>query len=117
VTLLLAAVGVYQVIGYSVARRRNEIGIRMAFGAPRKNVLLMVLREGAGLAALGILIGGAAALGVMRFVVSFLYGVNATDPLTFVAVSVLLLAVALLASFVPAHHAMRVDPMVALRHE
>ena len=117
VTLLLAAVGVYGVVGYSVAQRTNEIGIRMAFGAQRNNVLLMVLREGAGLAVLGIIIGGATALGVMRFVMSFLYGVDATDPFTFVAVSVLLLAVALLASFIPAYRAMRVDPLIALRHE
>lgn len=115
--LLLATIGMYGVISYSVAQRTQEIGIRMVLGAGPRSVFRMVLGEGTRLAVLGIAMGLAAALAVTRVMSSFLYGVRATDPLTFTAVSLLLLGVALLACFLPARRAMKVDPMVALRHE
>ena len=115
--LLLATIGMYGVISYSVAQRTQEIGIRMVLGAGPRSVFRMVLGQGARLAVLGIAMGLAAALAVTRVMSSFLYGVRATDPLTFTAVSLLLLGVALLACFLPARRAMKVDPMVALRHE
>jgi putative ABC transport system permease protein len=115
--LLLASVGMYGVISYSVEQRTQEIGIRMALGAERSNVLRMVLGQGARLAATGIALGVLAAVGITRFMSSFLYGIRPTDPFTFGAVSLLLLTTALLACYLPAHRAMRVDPMIALRHE
>lgn len=115
--LLLATIGMYGVISYSVAQRTQEIGIRMVLGAGPRSVFRMVLGQGTRLAVLGIAMGLAAALAVTRVMSSFLYGVRATDPLTFTAVSLLLLGVALLACFLPARRAMKVDPMVALRHE
>jgi predicted permease len=115
--LLLASIGMYGVISYSVLLRTQEIGIRMALGAQRRKVFGMVLGQGAQLAGLGIAIGLVVALGVTRLMASFLYGVRATDPLTFFAVSLLLLGLALLACYLPARRAMRVDPMVALKYE
>ena len=115
--LLLASIGMYGVISYSVAQRIQEIGIRMALGAKRRNIFGMVLGQGARLAGLGIAIGLLVALGVTRLLSSFLYGVQSTDPFTFAAVCLLLLATALLACYLPARRATRVDPMVALRHE
>jgi putative ABC transport system permease protein len=115
--LLLASIGMYGVISYAVAQRLQEIGIRMALGAERRNVFGMVLGHGARLAGLGIAIGLVVALGVTRLMSSFLYGIESTDPFTFAAVSLLLLATALLACYLPARRATRVDPMVALRHE
>jgi putative ABC transport system permease protein len=115
--LVLACVGLYGVVSYSVAQRTQEIGIRIALGAQPASIMQMVLGQGARLAAMGIVIGLAVALGVTRLMASFLYGVKTTDPLTFVAVSLLLLVVALAASYVPARRAMRVDPMVTLRFE
>jgi predicted permease len=115
--LLLAMIGMYGVISYNVARRTQEIGIRIALGAQRRNIFQMVLGHGLRLAAVGIAIGLAAAFGVTRVMTSFLYGVQATDPLTFTAVALLLVFVALLACYIPARRAMRVDPMVALRYE
>jgi len=115
--LLLASIGMYGVISYSVAQRIQEIGIRMALGAERRNVFAMVLGQGARLAGLGIAIGMLIALGVTRLMASFLYGVQSADPFTFAAVCLLLLATALLACYLPARRATRVDPMVALRHE
>jgi predicted permease len=115
--LMLATIGMYGVVSYSVAQRTQEIGIRMAIGAGRSHVFGMVLLQGARLAALGIAIGLASAFLVTRFMTAFLFGVQPTDPLTFVAVSGLLVAVALLACYIPARRATRVDPLIALRYE
>jgi putative ABC transport system permease protein len=115
--LLLASIGMYGVISYSVMQRTQEIGIRMALGADRRKVFAMVLGQGARLAGLGISIGLVAALGLTRIMASFLFGVRPTDPLTFAAVSLLLVGIALLACYLPARRATRVDPMLALRHE
>jgi ABC-type antimicrobial peptide transport system permease subunit len=107
----------YGVISYSVMQRTQEIGIRMALGADRRKVFAMVLGQGARLAGLGISIGLVAALGLTRIMASFLFGVRPTDPLTFAAVSLLLVGIALLACYLPARRATQVDPMLALRHE
>jgi len=115
--LLLASIGMYAVISYSVGQRTREIGIRMALGAERSNVFEMILGQGARLAGVGIATGLVAALGVTQLMASFLFGVQPTDPLTFAGVSLLLMGVALLACYVPARRATRVDPMIALRHE
>lgn len=115
--VLLASVGMYGVISYSVMQRTQEIGVRMALGAERGKVFRMVLGQGARLAGLGVAIGLVVALGVTRLMSSFLYGVQSTDPFTFAAVSLLLLVTALLASYLPARRATRVDPIVALRYE
>ena len=115
--LLLASIGMYGVISWSVLQQTSEIGIRIALGAQRRQILLMVLGQGARLAFAGIGIGLAAALAATRLIARFLYGVQATDPATFAAVSLLLVAVALLASYLPARRAMRIDPMKAIRLE
>jgi predicted permease len=115
--LVLSSVGIYGVISYLVGQRTHEIGIRIALGAQRKDVLVLVLGEGTRTALLGIGIGLAAALGLTRLMASVLYGVSATDPLTFVAVAGVLTMVALAACYIPARRAMRVDPIVALRYE
>jgi ABC-type antimicrobial peptide transport system permease subunit len=104
-------------MAYAVARRTGEIGIRMALGAQRHQVLMMVLRETALLAAAGIVIGIVAAAGLTRYIGSMLYGLKSSDPLTLCSAVVLLLAVALIAGWRPARRASRLDPMVALRHE
>jgi len=115
--LLLAGVGIYGMVSYSVSQRIREMGIRIAVGAERGDVLWLVLDQAARVALLGIVIGIAAALGLTRLMTSLLFGVSATDPVTFVGVASLLTLMALCASFLPARRAMRVDPMVALRHE
>ena len=117
VALTLAAVGLYGLLSYSVARRTQEIGVRVALGAQRRDVLRLVLGEGVRLAVVGVAIGLVASLAVTRLISSLLFGIKATDPLTFVAVAALLSVVALFASYVPARRAMRIDPMVALRYE
>ena len=114
---VLTAIGLYGVISYSVVQRTREMGIRMALGAQRTNILARVLREGALLALVGTAAGLAASLFATRLVKSLLYGIGATDPVTFVLVPLLLIAVALLASFVPARRATLVDPMAVLREE
>jgi putative ABC transport system permease protein len=115
--LLLAAVGVYGLMAYSVEQRTHEIGIRLALGAQMDQVKTMVVRQGMVLALAGILVGLGAALGLARFMASFLFGVDVWDPLAFVGVPVLLAAVALVAVWLPARHASRVDPIIALRAE
>lgn len=114
---LLACVGLYGVIALGVSRRRNEIGVRMALGAQRAQVLGMVLKQSLILVAVGIVIGLPAALGAMRLIAMRLYGVSAADPATTSAATALMIAVAALAGFLPAYRASRVDPMVVLRHE
>jgi putative ABC transport system permease protein len=115
--LALAAVGIYGVVAFSVTRRTQEIGIRMALGAQRAAVLRLVVGEGARLAVGGVVIGIAASFVITRLLSSLLFGVSATDPITFAGVAVLLSMVALLASYIPARRAMRLDPNTALRHE
>jgi predicted lysophospholipase L1 biosynthesis ABC-type transport system permease subunit len=115
--MLLTAIGLYGVLSFSVARRTNEIGTRMALGATRGDVLRMVLRQGLGLIGLGLAIGLAGAFAVTRTLTTLLFGVRPTDPYTFGAVAALLFTVGLVASYIPARRATRVDPMVALRYE
>jgi len=114
---MLAAVGIYGVIAYSVSQRTHELGIRMALGAARADVVRMVIGQGMRMAAAGIALGIAGALALSRILGTQLYEVNATDAGTYLAVSLLLLAIALAATYIPARRATAVDPLVALRYE
>jgi putative ABC transport system permease protein len=115
--LILATVGVYGVMSYAVRQRTQEIGIRIALGAQRRDILAMVGRQGVFIVSIGLIAGLLTALAVGRLVNDFLVGVASTDPVTYVGVSILLAAVAGLATYVPTRRATKVDPMVALRYE
>ena len=117
VALLLAGTGLYGVLSYGVARRTNEIGIRMALGAGRSRVIIMILRETGSMILMGTVAGVAASAGVARLVRSQLYGLSAFDPATVAAAVVILAAVAMVAGYIPAARAARVNPTQALRHE
>ncbi len=117
VALLLAAMGIYGVISYLVAQRTREMGIRLALGAQRREILNLVLGQGLTLTMIGVAAGLALAFALTRFLSSLLFGVSAADPVTFVAIALLLAVVAVMASYLPAHRAMKVDPITALRHE
>jgi predicted permease len=117
VALALGLVGLYGVVAYIVSQRTHEIGVRMALGATRRDVSRMVLRRGMILASTGVVVGLVAAVGLTRLMSSLLYGVEPTDPITFGAVATILIAVAFVASFLPASRASRTDPLVALRFE
>jgi putative ABC transport system permease protein len=115
--LVLAATGVYGIVGYRAVQRTPEIGVRVALGARRPDVVRLLVREGAAFAVGGVAIGLAVALALTRVVASWLYGVGGADPTTFAVVAVAMLAVALAASWVPAYRASRTDAMEALRHD
>jgi putative ABC transport system permease protein len=117
VALVLAAVGIYGVMSYSMAQRTREIGIRMALGAQRRDVLRLAVGQGLRLVAVGVAVGLALALALSRVMTTLLFGVSATDPATLVTISAVLVAVALLASYIPARRATKVDPLIALRYE
>ncbi len=117
VALIIATVGIYGVISYAVSQRTHEIGIRMALGAQTSDVLKLMLRQGMGLTLIGVAIGLAAALALTRVMKSLLFNVSATDPATFVCITLLLVIVAILAIYIPARRATKVDPLMALRHE
>ena len=115
--MVLAAVGIYGVMSYSIAQRTREIGLRIALGAQKSDVLKMILRQGLRFVAAGLAIGLAASFALTRVMASLLFGISATDPATFAAISLVLIAVALLASYIPAVRAMKIDPMLALRYQ
>lgn len=114
---MLAAVGIYSVLAYVIVQRTHELGIRMALGAQRRDILRLVIFQGMRSVLIGIVIGALAALALSSVLASFLYGISDKDPLTFIGVCLLLALIALAACYIPALRAMRVDPMVALRYE
>jgi ABC-type antimicrobial peptide transport system permease subunit len=117
VALLLASIGIYGVMAYTFSRRTNEIGIRIAMGAQRTDILKIAFAEGAFLVGSGVLAGLLGSLALTRFLQSMLFDVKPSDPTTFAAIAALLAAVTLFACFIPARRATRVDPLIALRHE
>jgi ABC-type antimicrobial peptide transport system permease subunit len=117
VALGLAAIGLYGVLAYAVTRRRREIGVRLALGAQKRDILSLIIRHGMKLALVGVGLGVVAALGLTRVMRSLLYQVTPTDPLTFAAVTLLLVVITLAACWLPARRAAQVDPMTSLRNE
>jgi len=115
--VVMAIIGVYGVVSYAVVRRRRELGIRLAIGARPREILLMVVKQGVALAFIGTAVGLLASLGLTRFAASLLYGVNPTDPLTFVVVPLSLISVALVACILPARSAAQLNPVDVLRNE
>jgi ABC-type antimicrobial peptide transport system permease subunit len=115
--LALGLIGIYGVLSFLVSRRTREIGIRLALGAQRRDVLWLVMKEGAKFSLIGIALGLTSALAITRILASDLYGIRPADPFTFIATAVLMSAVTLLACYIPTRRAMRVDPLNALRHE
>jgi putative ABC transport system permease protein len=115
--LVLSALGTYSVLSYSISQRTQEIGVRMALGAKRGNVLRLVVGDSVRLTLLGIAVGIGAALALTRLMTDLLFGIRATDPVTFGVVTAVLVGSSLLASYIPARRAITVDPLIALRHE
>lgn len=117
IAVLTLALGIYGVMSLNVANRRNEFGIRLALGAQRSNVLRMILGQGLRLAVVGVGLGLFAAIGFTRLLKGLLFGISTSDPLTFVVIALVMIGVALLACWVPARRATKVDPLIALRYE
>ncbi|MCA1658891.1 MAG: FtsX-like permease family protein, partial [Verrucomicrobiaceae bacterium] len=117
IAMVLAAIGIYGVVAYSVAQRTREIGIRMALGARRQDVLKLVIAQGMAMTAVGVVIGLIGALVLTRVTANLLFGVGATDPVTFAVISLLLILVAFLACYIPARRAANLNPMSALAHD